>query len=78
MKILMVILLVSLSACDFKGPPKRNYEAIGEASGNYFRRWDYKAAGMSYMTISLGSNAIFVINLTKDSLEVEILKRSLK
>lgn len=67
-----ILLACALFGC--KQVSKENWDADTSA----LDRRDININGMHYMIISQSDRGTFVVNLTKDSLEVEALKRQMK
>ena len=52
-------------------------EQVTTGSPTYYSvsAYDYQAGGMKYKVFNSASGSLFVVNITKDSLEVEALKK---
>jgi hypothetical protein len=82
-KLILFFGILILSQCELQVKEVSAQKSIGNVQGlNDAKSWTYQADGMTYRIFAYGSGhssaSIVVINVTKETLEVEKLKLEIK
>jgi hypothetical protein len=78
-KLSFLILLILISSCNIScNSVSRESSQINNSHMQNLYTDTYSVNGMTYKVITLFSNGIAVVNITKDSLECEYYKKNLK